>query len=66
MGTHAASFRISGEQYQGFQALLESVPGSDVGSMYREVFARGLRSVKAFYVAQGVIKNDGSEEEKGA
>jgi len=34
--------------------------------MYREVFARGLRSVKAFYVAQGVIKNDGSEEEKGA
>jgi hypothetical protein len=48
-GTHAASFRISEEQYQEFQELLESVPGSDVGNMYREIFSRGLESVKTFY-----------------
>ncbi len=48
-GTHAASFRISEDQYQEFLVLLESVPGSDVGNMYREIFSRGLESVKLFY-----------------
>jgi hypothetical protein len=40
-GTHTASFRISEEQHQDFVELLESVPGSDVGNMYREIFASG-------------------------
>lgn len=65
-GTHTASFRISDDQHQGFLALLASVPGSDVGNMYREIFARGLKSLKAFYAQQGLIENDGSEEERGA
>ena len=65
-GTHTASFRISDEQHQDFLELLDSVPGSDVGNMYREIFARGLMSLKAFYAQQGLIENDGSEEKKGA
>lgn len=64
--THAASFRISAEQYNEFQELLESVPGSNVGNMYREIFARGLKSLREFYAQQGIIGNDGSDEKKGA
>lgn len=65
--THAASFRISAEQYQDFQELLESVPGSNVGNMYREIFARGLKSLREFYAHQGIIgSGDGSDEKKGA
>jgi hypothetical protein len=65
-GTHQASFRISDEQHQEFLALLEAVPGSDVGNMYREIFARGLKSLKGFYAKQGLIENDDSSEKKGA
>lgn len=65
-GTHQASFRISDEQHQDFLALLEAVPGSEVGNMYREIFARGLKSLKAFYAKQGLIENDGSPEKRGA
>ena len=65
-GTHTASFRISEDQHQDFQELLEAVPGSDVGNMYRAVFERGLKSLRAFYAQQGLIANDGSEEKKGA
>lgn len=61
--THQASFRISDEQHQDFLALLEAVPGSEVGNMYREIFARGLKSLKAFYAKQGLIENDGSSTE---
>jgi hypothetical protein len=63
--THAASFRISDAQHQEFLALLASVPGSDVGNMYREIFARGLQSLKAFYAQQG-ITSDGSDAKEGA
>ena len=62
-GTHQASFRISDEQHQGFLALLEAVPGSDVGNMFREIFARGLKSLTTFYAKQGLIDNDGSAKE---
>ena len=65
-GTHAASFRISNEQYQGFLDLLASVPGSDVGNMYREIFDRGLRSLQAFYSKQGLIAADALSEERRA
>jgi len=53
-GTHAASFRISEEQYQEFQELLASVPGSEVGNMYREIFSRGLegRGLRSDLVTQ--------------
>ena len=63
VGTHTASFRINDEQHQDFLELLEAVPGSDVGNMYREIFARGLKSLKAFYAKQGLIENDGSSKE---
>lgn len=65
-GTHQASFRISDEQHQELLALLEAVPGSEVGNMYREIFARGLKSLKAFYAKQGIVDDDGSSEKKGA
>lgn len=64
--THAASFRISDAHHQEFLALLASVPGSDVGNMYREIFARGLQSLKAFYAQQGIVTGDGSDARKGA
>jgi len=48
-GTHAVSFRVSEEQFQAFQHLLHRVPGSDAGSMYREVFRRGLKDLAIFY-----------------
>lgn len=48
-GTHAVSFRVSEDQYQAFQELLHSVPGSDAGNMYREVFRRGLQDIALFY-----------------
>lgn len=65
--THAASFRISAEQYNDFQELLESVPGSNVGNMYREIFARGLKTLREFYTQQGIIGGtDGADEKKGA
>lgn len=47
-GTHAVSFRVSEEQYKAFQELLQTVPGSDAGSMYREVFQRGLHDLAIF------------------
>lgn len=65
-GTHTASFRINEDQHKDFLELLEAVPGSDVGNMYRAVFERGLKSLRAFYAQQGIIENDGSEEKKGA
>ena len=65
-GNHQVSFRISHEQHQEFLVLMEAVPGSDVGNMYREIFARGFKSLKAFYAKQGIIEDDGSSEKKGA
>jgi len=65
-GTHQASFRIRDEQHQDFLALLEAVPGSEVGNMYREIFARGLKSLKAFYAKQGIVDDDDSSEKRGA
>lgn len=65
-GTHQASFRISDEQHQELLALLGAVPGSEVGNMYREIFARGLKSLKAFYAKQGLVGDDSSSERKGA
>lgn len=51
----------------GSTSLLESVPGSNVGNMYREIFARGLKSLREFYAQQGIIgSGDGSDEKKGA
>ena len=47
--TRTACFRISESQFQDFQDLLGMVPGSDVGSMYREVFRRGLKDLEVFY-----------------
>ena len=65
-GTFTASFRISAEQHHDFQELLEAVPGSDVGNMYRAVFERGLKSLRAFYAQQGLIEGDDSSEKRGA
>ncbi len=42
------SFRISEEQHQAFLDLVRTIPGADVGSMFREVFARGLRDLETF------------------
>jgi hypothetical protein len=64
--TRTVAFRTIEAQYQECQELLERVPGSDVGNMYREIFARGLESLKAFYAKQGLLKSAGSDEEKGA
>ena len=61
-GTHAASFRISEGQYQEFVTLLGTVPGSDTGSMYREIFARGLKALQAFY---GVTPSDRAPQTEG-
>jgi hypothetical protein len=65
-GTRAVSFRISESVHQDFIDLLGGVPGSDAGSMYREIFSRGLKSVTAFYEQQGIVGNDGSAEKEGA
>lgn len=64
--TKTAAFRIAEAQYEQFLDLLKSIPGADAGTLYREIFARGLRSLSAFYAKKGVIAIDGSEEEKGA
>ena len=60
-GTHTASFRISEEQHHDFLELLEAVPGSDVGNMYRAVFERGLKSLRAFYAQQGLLPQEQTE-----
>lgn len=62
-GTHAASFRISESMYQEFQALLSAIPGAEVGNLYREIFARGLKSLQVFYQGQGLIRDHGGEEQ---
>ena len=42
--TRPVSFRISESVHQDFIELLESVPGSDAGSMYREIFSEACRT----------------------
>ncbi len=65
-GTHPVSFRISESSYQEFLALMESVPGSEAGAMYREIFARGLHSLKAFYAKNPQPKRDDTDANEGA
>lgn len=64
--TKTAAFRIAEAQYEQFLDLLKAIPGADAGTLYREIFARGLKSLSAFYNKKGIIANDGSEDEKGA
>lgn len=64
--TKTAAFRIAEAQYEQFLDLLKSIPGADAGILYREIFARGLKSLSAFYNKKGVVAIDSSEEEKGA
>ena len=59
-GTHPVSFRISENSYQDFLALMESVPGSEAGAMYREIFARGLKSLQAFYATHADHDEEGA------
>lgn len=63
-GTHTASFRISEDQYQDFLELLRAVPGADVGNMYRAVFERGLKNLRAFYALQGLLAEQPSSGEQ--
>jgi hypothetical protein len=59
--TRQVSFRISEQQHDAFNDLLGSVPGADAGSMYREIFLRGLKSLSEFYAHIAP-----AEQEKGA
>lgn len=43
-----AVFRITDEQHQEFAELLATMPGSNAGAMYREIFTRGLKDMKIF------------------
>ncbi len=61
--TRNVAFRITEAQYQGFHELKESLPGSDVGNLYREIFLRGLKALTAFCAKK--IKTDGSDMKKG-
>jgi hypothetical protein len=45
---HTAVFRITEEQHQEFAELLATMPGSNAGAMYREIFTRGLKDMKTF------------------
>lgn len=47
--TRTACFRITESQFQNFHDLLRIVPGSEAGSMYREIFARGLKDLEIYY-----------------
>lgn len=64
--TRSVAFRTTEAQYQDFQKLLVGVPGTDIGNLYREVFARGLNNLKAFYASKGLIASDDADEKKGA
>lgn len=64
--TKTAAFRIAEAQYEQFLDLLKAIPGADAGTLYREIFARGLKSLSDFYNKKDIIEIDGSEEEKGA
>jgi hypothetical protein len=65
-GTHALCFRISEATYEEFVGLMATVPGSEAGAMYREIFARGLRSLKEFYAEQHRPKGDAADAKIGA
>jgi len=56
--THTAAFRITESQRHEFTALVKSVPGADTASMYREVFARGLQSMRAFSEAHELLTRE--------
>lgn len=64
--TRSVSFRISESIHRKFIDLLGSVPGSDAGSMYREIFSRGLKSLTDFYSQQGIAGNGSSDAKEGA
>jgi hypothetical protein len=65
-GTRQVCFRISDSKHEEFIDLLGDVPGAEAGNMFREIFARGLKSLQDFYTQQGIVKQDGSETEEGA
>lgn len=64
--TKTAAFRIAAGQHEQFLDLLKAIPGADAGTLYREIFSRGLKSLSDFYAEKGVIAIDGAEEEQGA
>ena len=63
--THTAAFRINESQHDEFLQLLNRIPGSQAGNLYREIFARGLDSLKAFYAQRGRSEDAGAAPEKG-
>ena len=64
--TKTAAFRIADAQYEQFLDLLKSIPGADAGTLYREIFTRGLRAERLLQQEGDHQKTDGSEEERGA
>lgn len=66
LGSHALCFRISESTFQDFVALMATVPGSEAGAMYREIFARGLRSLMDFYAGQPRPEGGAVDAKNGA
>jgi hypothetical protein len=66
-GTRQVCFRIPATQHQAFIDLVGSVPGGEAGSMFREVFTRGLKSLRDHYGHRVACETSApSEEEKRA
>jgi hypothetical protein len=66
-GTRQVCFRVPEWQHQAFIDLVGSVPGGEAGSMFREVFTRGLKSLQDHYGHGSADQTSTpSEEEKGA